>query len=215
MPGLVCSRMEFSGNGIDIDNLFGFYYCDIECHNGYLGLLSVRVKNGVHFPLGKWSGWYFSEELKFAKANGYNISVVKGYSLYRVSDDVLKNYVENVYKIKSNPRNDTEKSIAKSLLNNLLGRFGIDISKPRSDIVSESKFGTLCTMHKIHNHQDIGDDNVLISYSPALDPKTIYSFNLSLERLSDKYGDRENIGQDGISVVISAAVNAYARIHIS
>jgi hypothetical protein len=57
-----------------IKNLFGFYYCEIQtCNDSYLGLLPIRNNNGINFPLGKWYGWYFSEELKFAQQNGYKI----------------------------------------------------------------------------------------------------------------------------------------------
>ena len=33
----------------------------------YIGLLPVRYYLGIEFPVGKWEGWYFSEQLKFAK----------------------------------------------------------------------------------------------------------------------------------------------------
>ena len=44
--------------------------------DSYLGLLPKRTKSGLNFPLGKWEGWYFSEELKFAKKNGYTIKII-------------------------------------------------------------------------------------------------------------------------------------------
>ena len=33
--------------------------------------------------MGKWSGGYFSEELKFAKNNGYKITILKGSNFNR------------------------------------------------------------------------------------------------------------------------------------
>ena len=50
--------------------------------------------------------------------------MLKGYSFNR-ENNVFSDYINNVYKIKSNPSNACQKAMAKSLLNNLLGRFGI------------------------------------------------------------------------------------------
>ena len=83
----------------------------------------IRSKDSLTFPLGKWEGWYYSEELKFAEQNGYKIEVIKGYSFNR-SKDVFKDFVKNVYSIKTNPKDNTQKQTVKSILNNLMGRFG-------------------------------------------------------------------------------------------
>jgi len=55
MPGLECCKEEFINLNPNIDNLFGFYYCEIITPlNSYLGLLPVRTKGGgIEFPLGK------------------------------------------------------------------------------------------------------------------------------------------------------------------
>ena len=44
--------------------------------------------------------------------------------------NVFTNYINKIYDIKSNPINPSQKTMAKSLLNNLLGRFGISMDKP-------------------------------------------------------------------------------------
>lgn len=67
MPGLNCSKIVFYKDNVNINDLFGFFYCTVEAPiDNYLGLLPVRNKTGIIFPVGKWTGWYFSEELKFA-----------------------------------------------------------------------------------------------------------------------------------------------------
>jgi hypothetical protein len=81
-------------------------------------------KLGLVFPLGNWSGGYFSEELKFASKNGYKIKVIRGYIFNRESN-VFKNYVDNIYKHKINSKKPELKSVSKFLLNSLLGRFGL------------------------------------------------------------------------------------------
>ena len=66
--GLECTKVQFYKYSENLESLFGFYECIIESPlNSYLGLLLVNTNSGLIFPLGKLKGWYFSEELKFAK----------------------------------------------------------------------------------------------------------------------------------------------------
>ena len=119
---------------VDIDNLFGFFYCEIETPNNiYLGLLPFRTKTGIEFPLGKWSGWYFSEELKFAKEHGYEIQVIKGYN-FDYLENVFVKFVEELYDKRLNS-NGIAKIINKIILNSGFGRFGLSIIKPETDIL--------------------------------------------------------------------------------
>lgn len=111
------------------------YYYDVNSLYPYVALQDlpgtqchkenqkIRGKDGLTFPLAKWEGWYFSEELKFAEQNGYKIEVIKGYSFSR-SKDVFKDFVKDVYSIKTNSKDNTQKQTVKSILNNLMGRFG-------------------------------------------------------------------------------------------
>lgn len=145
MPGTECSKENFINTNKSIKNLFGFYYCSVESNkNGYLGLLPVRTKDGLIFPLGKWKGWYFSEQLKFAEENGSKIKVIKGYSFCR-NKHVFKDLVKDVYNIKTNPKDNTQKQTAKSILNNLLGRFGIRLEKSVTKVSSGKSFNILAT----------------------------------------------------------------------
>lgn len=78
------------------DSLFGFFYCKIKSYNnGYLGLLPFRTLDRVIYPLGSWEGWYFSEELKFARDNGYSIEVFKGYKFTKTHNS-FKEYVDKL-----------------------------------------------------------------------------------------------------------------------
>jgi DNA polymerase type B, organellar and viral len=215
MPGLECEKLTYFDDTTNIMDLFGFFYCKIEAPvNRYLGLLPVRYNLGIIFPLGSWEGWYFSEELKFAKENGYNITVIKGYRFNRVKDVFLK-YVEAIYNIKSNPKNKTQKAIAKSLLNNLLGRFGINRDKAITNVMSQVEFSRRSIRNKITSYKEISKDKLLVTYVPKLDYDVIKSHDLDFIKVSSKYNDLELQNMDNTSIVISAAVTAYARIHIT
>lgn len=161
MPGINCSKENFINTcdtEIDksIKNLFGFYYCSVESpKDNYLGLLPFRSEGGLIFPLGTWKGWYFSEELKFAQENGYKIKVIKGYSFNR-SKDVFKDFVKDVYSIKTNPKDSTQKQTAKSILNNLMGRFGIRLEKSVTKVMSGGSLDILSTRKAIISEKDLG-----------------------------------------------------------
>jgi hypothetical protein len=215
MPGLSSSKVTYFDSDQNIDNLFGFFQCDIESPKDfYLGLLPVRNPSGIECPLGRWTGWYFSEELKFAQENGYIINVKKGYIFNRV-EKVFDNYINTIYKIKSNPTSNTQKSIAKSLLNNLLGRFGINLVKPITSLVSEETFQEISLMNKISSYKVIGNNKYIVSYIPSMDYKILKSHGLDMVELLKKYKDKEIQEKNNSSVVISAAVTAYARIHMA
>lgn len=101
-----------------------------------------------------WEGWYFSEELKFALEQGYTIKVLKGYNFSRESN-VFSSYVNKVYQKKAFPDNATEKLLSKILLNSLLGRFGINMEKAITEVLTTEAFNKAMTMYKILSYKQI------------------------------------------------------------
>lgn len=152
--------------------------------------------------------------MKFAKKHGYKIKVLKGYTFSR-QDNVFTDYINKVYGIKSNPVNPSQKAMAKSLLNNLLGRFGINMNKPVTEILSNSAFNTKMLMYRIVSYKELSDDRILVSYIPKLDYELITSHGLDFLKVVYKYKYNELQTINTTSIVISAAVTAYARIHIT
>jgi hypothetical protein len=54
IPGKDCTYLEdLKGVSLNLNNLFGFFYCEIESKNGYLGLLPVHSDFGLIMPKGK------------------------------------------------------------------------------------------------------------------------------------------------------------------
>lgn len=127
--------------------------------------------------------------MKFAQENGYKIKVLKGYNFNREAN-VFKNYVDKIYNIKSNPVNKTQKSMAKSLLNNLLGRFGITIEKPITEVLNKNDFELKSVMYKITGYKIISEEKVLVSYTPKLDKDIITSHKLDFIKIVAKYKDK-------------------------
>lgn len=139
MPGINCEYIQsYDEKGLNLNKLFGFYNAEVESNIQYLGLLPEKSAKGLIFPNGKLDGVWSSEELKFAKDNGYKIKVVQDYQFNRVSK-VFDEYVLELSKLKDTLK-DSSRQIFKSLLNNLLGRWGMNILKPITQIVNIHKF---------------------------------------------------------------------------
>lgn len=57
LPGNECKYIEdFTGLGLDLDKLFGFFYCKIKTNNGYLGLLPIHINGSLILPNGEFYG---------------------------------------------------------------------------------------------------------------------------------------------------------------
>ena len=61
----------------------------------------------------------------------------------------------------------------------------------------------------------MSEDKVLVSYIPKLDYDLIKNIGLDFVKLANKYKDSEYKEVDNTSIAISAAITAYAIIHIS
>lgn len=214
-PGLDCHYTEYFNTTTNINNLFGFFYCEIETPlDDYIGLLPIKTPSGMQLPLGKFKGWYFSELLKFAQSNGYKIKVIKGYNFSR-EKDVFKEYITDIYEKKLDSSNPVRKALAKSLLNNLIGRFGINIDKNITQIVNYDKFQLINSIFDVNSCEELDRDNYLITFKPVLKITNIDYFNLDILKILKDFSDNETSSQGSItSVVIPAAVNAYAHIHM-
>lgn len=98
----------------------------------------VRTKNGGNrtiSPLGNWTSWYHSEEIKNAMIFGYKFKILRGYTFD--SEIIFKEYVDNIYSLKSSASpGDPIYIISKLLLNSLYGRFGMSPESENHIIIS-------------------------------------------------------------------------------
>jgi hypothetical protein len=168
LPGCSCSYIESYDINypLNLDGLFGFFYAEVKTNNQYLGLLPVRTEKGVIFPNGEFSGIWSSEELKFARENGYQIKVIKGYNFNKVTD-VFTNYIQDLYQIKKESTGSM-KNVSKSLLNNVIGRFGLNIYKPITKIVNQKERDFISSTRLVKSHKILTNNQFLITYLPGL-----------------------------------------------
>lgn len=218
IPGINCSYIENMNSHINLHNIFGFFYCSVETTDNYLGLLPVHTKQGLIMPNGKWKGWYFSEELKFAHNNGYKINIIKGYN-FNKEYNVFTNFVNDLYKIKSTTKYKVDRNINKSLLNNLLGRFGMNIFKPNTKLVDSEKMSfILSTRSVIGEPKKITENAYWLTYHTKVDSKLCEQHNIDYIKVCNlkSKADVEKLDEfKDVSISTTASVTAYARIYMS
>lgn len=119
----------FTGDIFKINSdAFGIFEVEVVApDNLFYPVLQTKVKsdnvNQTISPLGKWTGWYLSEELKNAMKFGYKFKVISGYLFDKKY--IFNEYVDFLYNLKSTSVKGTpDYVISKLLMNSLYGKFG-------------------------------------------------------------------------------------------
>ena len=218
MPGTDCYFIEsFEDKGLDLDNLFGFFYARVKTNNLYIGLLPVHKDNRLIFPNGEFYGIWSSEELKFAKSKGYEITVIKGYQFNKVNN-IFDDFIIDLFNKKKNSTGFI-KLIYKSLLNNFLGRFGLNIIKPITQTVDKDRRDFICSTRIVHSHTILNDNKFLITYTPTISNEICTQHGLDVIKVLEKES-KTNIENNldlfkDVSIATAAFVTSYARIFIN
>jgi hypothetical protein len=124
-PWAMTQDMPYEYKGVaynpKLEDTFGFAYASIYVPESLqYKPLPVRIDESLATPSGHILGVYFTEELKYAKSIGCQITV---HRCYQYSKKVIfKKYVEDLYKEKVEAK-DSERVFIKLLLNGLYGFF--------------------------------------------------------------------------------------------
>ena len=182
-------------------NIFGFFKAEIIApDNLSIPVLPVKYKGNTLCPLGKWTDWYFSEELREAEKYGYKIKLLQGYNFQR--KNLFKEYVEILYSIKEQTNKDDPKyAIVKFILNMTYGRFGMNPVKETSVVVSKNK----AIDFLMDSNKDIIDHYVFDNGT---------EFVRYVENLPEEKTDNVVNGPN-VSIAIASAVVASCRIKIN
>lgn len=155
-------------------------------------ILPYRAENVSIYGVGKWTGWYYSEEIKNAESYGYQFRILEGYIFQPTT--VFVDYVKKIFQIKATAESNTPMyTISKLLLNTLYGRFGLSPVQLTHEVVTNKNMDL-----KI---KELGLDNIdnIISFGDA----SIVSFYKPFSKTPL------------INVGIAAAITANARIYMS
>jgi hypothetical protein len=155
--------------------------------------------------------------LKYARDQGYEVSIIKGYNFNKI-EDTFKDYILDLYNKKKNSEGFL-KTIYKSLLNNFLGRFGLNFVKPVTETVNRDKREFILTTREVYSEKNLNNNKFIITYNPIINKFICENhgvdylkvlereYKLNLEKKFDSFKD--------VSIAITAMVNSYARIHMN
>lgn len=210
-PFAQCKPVPFECKGFikelkSLDGFFGFVEVEVEAPNLSKPMLPLRKEGKTLFPVGKWKGVYFSEELKAMLPLGYKFKLG---AAYEFSQEVLfKDYIDHFYSIKklaTGPR----RFIAKLMLNNLYGVFGRALTGLKPMIVEQ---GDLMPFLNAFRSRAVASINE--KYSMIITDESAHTENL----LKTDAGVISTELKKGIPTksngAIAAAITSYARIHM-
>jgi hypothetical protein len=112
-----------------------------------------------------------------------------------------------------------EKTINKSLLNNLPGKFGINIIKPKTEIITSERLDFILSTREVKSHHELPGNKYQVTYLPIVNQDICNEHRLDYLSVltKDKNHDIDrNIDVfNDVSIVISAMITSYARVHMS
>ena len=190
--------VKFVGNPTCIDNNpFGFFKVKVTTPlkiNVPILPTKIKTSGGLRTicPVGSWTGWYFSEEIRNAEKYGYKFEIIEGYLFKKRK--LFPAFIGKLYKIKSSLNSsDPRYMIAKLFMNSLYGRFGMNPINEVSEIVPENESEIIVKTKKNVKVIPLLSGYVLVNYEK--------------ENPENPSSSTENI-----SVPIAAAITAYSRI---
>lgn len=190
-----------------LESFFGFAYVRIFCPlKMERPVLPFHQAGKTIYPVGTWSGVYFSQELKAVEKLGYQITLIRGYEFDKA--DLFSGFVNHFYEIKKYNKG-VERDMAKLQLNNLYGYFG----RKQITILTENikndpdNLNLFLLTRLIKSINKINDQySTILSYT-NLNYTMLESLNNELH--SDIKSFKTFIKSN---VAIAAAVTSYARI---
>ena len=108
----------------------GIYHCIVKSpEKMHIPILGTNIKGKFIFPLGEFEGHWCSNELNFAIAHGYKITMVYEGRIFENGGKVFAPFVKYFYKKRVESKKAADKIILKLILNSLYGRMGMDLEK--------------------------------------------------------------------------------------
>jgi hypothetical protein len=193
-------------------NFFGFVRAHIEipkdCKYPFAPYRSDE--GNLITPTGKWTGLYFSAELKDFIRRGYKVTPIIGYEHEAIKP--FNDYVDHFYKMKMTAKGD-QRFMIKLLLNGLYGYFG---RKPVNDLVQcvhKDELDDIMRTFGIRQFIELENSQYVIiirDLFPSSELMKQFRAQISQKDLFQSLDLPKTIS----NVAIASAVTAYARIHL-
>lgn len=215
-PFAMCKPMPFEiikehkdMTNIPLESFFGFCLAEIKTPKDInIPLLPYRYQGKTIFPRGSWIDVYFSEELKAVVAQGYEVSLIRGYEFSKI--DLFSEYVKHFFENKKLAKTPAERLIAKMHLNQLYGAFGRKQEVLETINIPSSELSKYVSTRIVKNVIEINSKISTVLLVNNMNKQIINELNTTLDmKIDNKY-----FGQVRSNVAIAAAVTAYARVHM-
>lgn len=212
-----------NGNEINIDEFFGFLdvtvvFLSFNKESNIPCLPLNDKQKGLICPKGVWRGIYFSEEIKYAKKQGYLIKVHSAIKFNR--GKVFYEFINTLYELRLKYKKTSLESIIKLVLNSLYGRFAMQSDSTTTTILDIDDNNTLMSLLFLHEVQSIQylTNKVIIKHNskPSLEKlnqlkkDNLLSSNLYNSNLA-KYN---KLNYFNTAIQLSSAITSYARIEM-
>jgi DNA polymerase type B, organellar and viral len=202
----------------DINNYFGIVFVEVDTTNldpkySNYPLLAHKIDGRMYNPLGSWSGWYFSEEVKLAISYGYNIKVLYGYKFDK-SSNVFSSFINKFFAVKAGLSDiNMDRTTAKLILNSMYGRLGMKPYQDNVEIVDSSKALEILSKFNVKEQYNLTDNLEFIRYEnePITGFLELYGKDEYLNFILDL--DSKNISVNQ-SLPSAIAITAYARMYM-
>ncbi len=149
-------------------NFFGFIEATVQAPSTeYIGLLPIKLGGRLICPTGTFSGFFFSEELRFALANGYTLLSIKQAISFQKGENTFLDLIQKLNQIKVEAQENNQptiRNVAKLLMNSMYGRFGMHTDNIRHTILDQSDLLIALKDFVILDRIDL-EAMVLVSYS--------------------------------------------------
>jgi hypothetical protein len=102
----------------------------------------------------------------------------------------------------------------KSLLNNLIGRLGLNFVKPITEVVNKVKLDRILSTRVVNTFQKLNEDNFLMTYNPVRNKEICENHNLDYYKVVLGEGNKQLIPSQmfrDVSLVTALFVTSYAR----
>ena len=119
----------------------GVYDITAEIEDLHIPVLHKNINGKFIFPIGKFTGRYYSSEILKALEMGYKITINSGFVFLKTAP-IFKTYIEHYYQIKQY-ESGAKKAIAKLMLNSLYGKFGQRRDRETHQILEDNTLSNL------------------------------------------------------------------------
>jgi hypothetical protein len=205
-------------NFLSIDNYFGFIYCTVYV-NQNIDIPPLLLKIGKRDNLqatGYITGYWFSEEIKFAVSIG--VVVIEIFEVYSFEEKkiIFSDYIDYFYNKRIHSTNKGDSLIYKLIMNSLYGKFGTNLSYNKIVRIEDKDLYPYELTHEILNKFGEKTYNISINWDLynqlSCQQRDISDYEDKIEKMISS--QKHQFSTSNVCVHISSAIASYARIKL-